>query len=491
MSVKGYIRVSTLEQAGKEKVSLDQQKDSIISYAQSQGLTPPSKDDFYLDTSSGGRMDDRPELQRLLLDITKGKVKHIFVWKLDRLSRSACDTLLLFKKFESSGVRLRSVTEPIDNTGLGKALMAIIAVFAEMERESIKERMLGGRYAKVDRDGTNFGSEPPFGYTTLKSEKQKKFVIVESEAIVVRTIFDLYLKFRSQSKVVEYLANNEITARVNLDRRQIKRILANVKYTGCMEVKGKIYSQKHPPIVSMEDFKKVQEIRDKNYTGNMPKWTNIAPNLIFRDVARCGECGRQLTRQGVPSQKKGIEGTLEYYRCSSKCRKETRSKCRLKNIRKEKLEAVVIDKIFKHIEELVADPAYLQSHLNITSKEQINTIKEKIDQKNQVLTKKKKARQRYMEVLETGDDAANDFLERYKSLGKEIYDLEDDIGHLKVSLEVERIKKDKFKQKERYYQDFRQNWLFAETAEKRTMINNLVKVLKIYSNGESEIHYNF
>jgi site-specific DNA recombinase len=488
MRVKGYIRVSTLEQAKEDKVSLGVQKESIINYAKSQvGITPPGEDDFYIDKSSGGRMDDRPELQRLLRDIKNGKVEHLLVWKQDRLSRTALDTQLLFKEFENYNVHYKSVTEPFEtNTAIGKVLMGVISSFAEMERNNIKERMLGGRYAKTARDGTNFGSLPPFGYIS----KDKHYVIVEDEAAIVQKIYELYMKFKSQQMIVQHLIDNDITARIKLDRKQISRILKKIKYTGCMEVKGHPYPQRHPPIISMEMFLKVKAIREANSTGNIPgKWTNYAPNLILRDVAVCGECGRQLSLSSMPSQKKE-GGMLEYYRCASKARPDTRKVCPCKKYhRKEVLESKVSEEVINHVERLLSDKNYLRKHLDITSKSEINNLKAQIENKTKALQGKERASNQLLESLEKVSMPTDKLVEKIDSLGKDAATLKEEILRLRVSLKVEKAKTEDFKHTEQLYRDFRSNWAEADTKEKRIMINGIIDKLMVYREGDFKIEY--
>jgi len=94
------------------------------------------------ETASGGRW-DRPELHRLLDQMRAGDT--LVVWKLDRLSRSLKDLLVLLERINAMGGKFRSLTEAIDTTGpAGRMMMQMLGSFAEFEREMIRERTRAG-----------------------------------------------------------------------------------------------------------------------------------------------------------------------------------------------------------------------------------------------------------------------------------------------------------------------------------------------------------
>ena len=156
----GYIRVSTDEQT-QHGYSLEAQAQAIKKYCELQGweLVRIYRDDGY----SGASM-ERPDLQQLLEDVYLRKFDVVVVWKLDRLSRNLKDTLyLLDDALEKNGIGFISIQEQFDTTTpIGKAVMQIIAVFAQLEREMITERMKMGKYQKA-RLG-QFGGHVLYGY---------------------------------------------------------------------------------------------------------------------------------------------------------------------------------------------------------------------------------------------------------------------------------------------------------------------------------------
>jgi len=113
----------------------------------------------YEEKASGGRW-DRPELSRLLMRMRRGDV--LVVWKLDRLSRSLKDLLLILERLETAGAGFRSLTEAIDTTApAGRMMMQMLGAFAEYERAMVKERTQAGLRA-ASAEGRRGGRRPKF-----------------------------------------------------------------------------------------------------------------------------------------------------------------------------------------------------------------------------------------------------------------------------------------------------------------------------------------
>jgi DNA invertase Pin-like site-specific DNA recombinase len=149
----GYARVSTQ----------DQDTDAQIAALKSSGCEL-----IFQEKASGGRW-DRPELHRLLEQLRKGDV--LVVWKLDRLSRSLKDVLLLMEKVEQAGAGFRSLTEVIDTTSPGgRMMMQMVGTFAEFERAMLRERTQNGLDA-ARKQGRVGGRRPK-----LKKHQQDEIV---------------------------------------------------------------------------------------------------------------------------------------------------------------------------------------------------------------------------------------------------------------------------------------------------------------------------
>ncbi len=134
-----YVRVSTTDQKH------DSQMYELERYIKAHGL---KRIKYYTDKASGGSL-DRPGMDKLRADIFKGEVSRVLVYKIDRLARSLKDGVALLTDWLERGVQVTSVTQQIDISGtVGKMLLSILLGFAEMERETLRERVRTGIAAR-------------------------------------------------------------------------------------------------------------------------------------------------------------------------------------------------------------------------------------------------------------------------------------------------------------------------------------------------------
>ena len=131
-----YVRVSTTSQA-EEGYSIEEQKDKLEAYCK---IKDWSVYKVYTDGGFSGSNTNRPAIEQLIKDAQKKKFDTVLVYKLDRLSRSQKDTLYLIEEvFIKNGIEFLSLQENFDtSTPFGKAMIGLLAVFAQLEREQIK-----------------------------------------------------------------------------------------------------------------------------------------------------------------------------------------------------------------------------------------------------------------------------------------------------------------------------------------------------------------
>lgn len=192
-----YIRVSTQEQA-QEGYSIGEQKERLIAYCKAHDWVIA---DIYVDGGYSGSNLKRPAMQKLITETAKFDV--VLVYKLDRLSRSQRDTLYLIEEiFMPNTVDFVSMQESFDTASpFGKAMIGLLAVFAQLEREQIKERTRMGRIARVKSGLYHGGGFNPIGY----DYQNGKLTINPYEAEQVRKIFNWYLEGRSLRQITELL----------------------------------------------------------------------------------------------------------------------------------------------------------------------------------------------------------------------------------------------------------------------------------------------
>jgi DNA invertase Pin-like site-specific DNA recombinase len=133
--IAAYVRVSTKDQ------NPDLQREEISSWAKANGI---KKVTWYEDRTSGDKS-SRPRLDALRKDIFAGKVKTVILWKLDRLARSKKDGEVLLADWCGRNVRVVSITQQIDLSGVvGQIVASVLLGLGEIELSNIRERQAAG-----------------------------------------------------------------------------------------------------------------------------------------------------------------------------------------------------------------------------------------------------------------------------------------------------------------------------------------------------------
>ena len=268
-----YTRKSSEEGLGMEFNSLDAQREACEAYVTSQKregrlLAPDHYDDGGF---SGGTL-ERPALKRLLADIEAGRIDCVVVYKIDRLSRALVDFTKLVEVFERHGVTFVSITQSFNTTtSMGRLTLNILLSFAQFEREVIGER-IRDKFAASRKKGMWMGGTPPLGYDV----KDRKLVVNEEEAALVRHIFERFIKVGSATLLVKELnAEGHRTkswttqsGRVRVGRPFNKgtlyKVLNNRVYIGEAVHKGKSYPGEHQAITAMLLWDKVHAVLAEN-----------------------------------------------------------------------------------------------------------------------------------------------------------------------------------------------------------------------------------
>lgn len=237
-----YVRVSTADQA-QHGFSLDAQQDSLENYAKALGYEIFK---IYRDEGKSAKDLKRPEMQQMLQDAEARKFQAIFIYKLDRFSRSLKDLILTIDKLKDLGVDFVSLQDKIETTSAsGKLMFHIISAFAEFERNIIGDRTRFGMARKAQEGG--FITKAPKGYKIV--EKQLK--IDEEQADRVKQIFQEFLD--SNISLTQLAKKNEMTT------SGIKKLLQNTTYIGKVKFDSKESEGTHEKIILEELFNKVQE----------------------------------------------------------------------------------------------------------------------------------------------------------------------------------------------------------------------------------------
>lgn len=262
-----YTRKSTEHGLELEFNSLDAQREACEAYIKSQAslgwkVLPQLYDD---PAFSGGNL-ERPALKRLLADIENGRVDVVVVYKIDRLTRSLADFAKLVEAFDARSISFVAVTQQFNTTtSMGRLTLNVLLSFAQFERELSSERVRD-KIAASRAKGKWTGGNIPFGYKT----ENKKLIIDDQEAKIVRYIFKRYLELGSFGPLVLDLDAKNIRSRIKKAKKSdtlvasrftygpLAYLLNSRIYIGEVPHKDKWYPGEHPPIIASAVFDAVQ-----------------------------------------------------------------------------------------------------------------------------------------------------------------------------------------------------------------------------------------
>ncbi len=304
-----YCRKSVEEGLEQEFNSLDAQREACEMYISSQKSNgwvclPEHYDDGGF---SGGNM-NRPALQKLMADCEAGLVDIIVVYKIDRLSRSICDFADLTKKFDEWGVQFVSVTQDINtSTSSGRMMLNILITFAQYEREVIAER-IRDKMSASRRKGMWVGGPVIMGYRVV----DKKLVVYEPEAEIIRKIFRRFTEVQSPKLIAQELNNIGIKNKQGKlwNTQIIYRILNNHTYIGEVKCADVYCNGEQEAIVSKSVWERTQKILAANnpVSDRSRNQSIIAP---LKGILRCGHCGCAM----MPTYGRRGNKTYYYYIC--------------------------------------------------------------------------------------------------------------------------------------------------------------------------------
>ena len=182
--------------------------ESQLEYCRHEARGNPCRE--YIDRGYSGKNTNRPAFEQLLADVRQGKVARVIVYKLDRISRSILDFANMMQLFQQHRVEFVSSTERFDtSTPIGRAMLHICIVFAQLERETIQKRVTDAYYSRCKK-GLYMGGRVPYGFarqqTMLDGVRTSMFVPVPQEARQVQLIYSLYADpANSLGDLVRYL----------------------------------------------------------------------------------------------------------------------------------------------------------------------------------------------------------------------------------------------------------------------------------------------
>lgn len=476
MTTALYPRVSTQEQAVNGH-SIDEQIERMTKYCDAMGW---SAYQVYTDAGYSGASTERPALQRMIRDIKAGKIKRVLVYKLDRLSRSQKDTLELIEDvFLANGCDFVSMNEKFDtSTPFGRAMIGILAVFAQLEREQIKERMAMGKEARAKKGKFHGSGHIPIGYDYIDGE----LVINDFEKLQVQKIFEMYASGAGTKKIAQTLNNSGMHHKYGEWKdTAIRDIITKRTYIGDICYAKKWYKGTHEPFIDEELFNKVQVMREQKAKEHKEHNRRAGKAVSYLGgYIECACCHGKYSKQTLSKVRNGVRYHYENYICNSRSKRSERlikdPNCKNKIWRMKELD----DLVFSEIKKLSVDPDYIA---------EIKSQKIE-DERPEIINKE----------IKKLDDQLTKLMDLYSIGGMPVEILQDKIHDLndqkiKLEHELENIKKEnaeKLSQEDAFLlvQSFEDILEAGDIDEIRSVIGTLIEKV-VVDEDDITIHWNF
>lgn len=488
----------------------------------------------YEDEGFSGGNTDRPQFQQLLIDAKEHKFDVLICYRLDRVSRNIADFATLIDKLQLYNIGFVSLKEQFDTTTpMGRAMMNISSVFAQLERETIAERVRDNML-QLAKTGRWLGGITPTGYESEevsicvdgKTKRLYKLIPIENEIELVNLIFDKFLELRSLTKLESYLIQNDIKTKNNKNYciAAIKLILTNPVYCaadqlayeylnkkGCLisaekvqfngskgimpynrtkqNLKGPIRKNSssewiisigdHEPIVNSIKWINVQTILDKNKDKSIRRVRS--QNALLSGLLKCEKCGSYMRPK---ASRKSADGTIThyYYICELK-EKSHKEKCSVKNITGHVLDNLVINKLC----DLAINTSDLAKSLDDDKNKltlKTNDISKQINQYESHIKDLESSISNLLNNLsQSSNSIANEYiLSEIEKMGTEIKLIQKKIDTLQLNADHTQNEGFNLELMKKTLLNFNENINNATIEEKRDLIRILVE--DIYWNGE-------
>ncbi len=320
-----YLRVSTVEQAhgadSTEGYSIPAQREACERKAADLGAVVVAE---FADRGESARTMSRPQLQKMLGLLHEHRdVDYVIVHKVDRLARNRADDVQIQLAIERAGARLISVSESVDDTPTGRLVRNIMSDLAEFYSANLATEILKGSTQKARLGGTPFMA--PLGYKNVRfmvdGREVRTVDIDEERAPLVRKAFELFATGEySLKQLHRKLTALGLTTRPTpkrpagpLSLSKLAVLLRNRYYLGVVSYRGVEHPGKHPALIGVELFNRVQMILDERDQHVIKPRRH---HHYLRGLLSCGRCGSRLQY----TTGRGNGGEFDYFVCTRRLR---------------------------------------------------------------------------------------------------------------------------------------------------------------------------
>ncbi len=424
-----------------EGYSIDAQKELLVNFAKSKEY---SSYKFYIDGGYSGKDLNRPAIQELMKDVENHEIDTVIVFKLDRISRSQRDTLYLIEEvFNKYNVSFISVRENFDTTSpFGKAMIGILSVFAQLERETILERTRLGLRKRAEAGLWRGGGKIPFPYDY--DEKQGILIPNPGKVELLNKMITLYLGGSS------FLQISNI---VGMDESMVEKRILSRTNLGIIPYKGEEFEGQHEPVVSEEIYNriiKMNKLRSKSRT---------ARHYLLSGKIYCGKCGAKYRYQ------KWGKRLICYCYSQQKSRPKFIKDPNCKNKRYDSFE--IEDAVLENIFAMSLDEKMFEENMLILN---VNTVEELENRINKLSNQI----ENLLNYISLGI--------AIKETSNKINVLEEERKKLKEQLKDEKEAQSQIETIKSMIKDLREVWNYMAFNEQRLIIEHLVEKIVINDN---------
>ncbi|MBD5504637.1 MAG: recombinase family protein [Lachnospiraceae bacterium] len=303
-----YIRVSTMHQIDKD--SLPMQRKDLTAYAEL--ILGINEYEIFEDAGYSGKNTDRPAFQDMMYRIRNGEFSHVLVWKIDRISRNLLDFAEMYEELQELHVVFVSKNEQFDtSTAIGEAMLKIILVFAELERNMTSERVTAAMISRASNGQWN-GGRIPFGYDY--DPESGVFSIREDEAQICQILKDDYLENKSLTHTARLLNKRGYKTRAGIEwsPTAVWIIASSPFYAGIYrynryrgterrvenpEEEWVMIPNHHPAIFTVEEYELMSSLlkdNSRSFDNYTDRQHNASRVHLFSGIAYCGKCGNKM-----------------------------------------------------------------------------------------------------------------------------------------------------------------------------------------------------
>lgn len=488
-----YTRKSTNEGLDSAFSSIDNQREACENYIKAQqGEGWIALETLYDDGGFSGGNLERPALKSLIEDIEADKIDCVVVYKIDRLSRSLRDFTELWQLFEQQGVNFVAVTQSIDTSNsAGRLMLNVLMSFAQFERELGSERTREKVHA-ARKKGRWIGGPPLLGYDI--DRVNHRLVVNEQEAVMIRELFDLYLKKRTLLEVVKEVnrrgwikkqwvsANGFTRGGSQFDKVYLQRLLTNPIYIGKVSLHGEVFDGLQERIVSDEVFNQVDALLREN-RNNQSCIKPTMHNALLSGIIRCRACGSAMSH--VWTKKKNGHLAYRYYRCAKEV-KRGRGSCPTPALPAGEIEAFVVERIRQVARDPELARSVFEEVLAAQSESGANLRSERQRLQKQRIQRDEESK-RLVASLGVGGTITSEVYQRLKETGDEIATLTRRADE--IDAELDRMAEATLDHISETLNEFDGLWDVLEPPERVHLIRSIIE--RIECDAEGELHVVF